>query len=81
MRKYIITADDYGLCPEVDTAIENLAERKMLSTTNVIMNFRRDFSDAPLKSYAPFSIGLHWNVTTGTPVSEVNAVPSLVDTD
>ncbi len=80
-RKYIITADDYGLCNEVDEAIENLAKKGILSTTNVIMNFRRDFSDAPLRQFKNFSVGIHWNVTTGKPVTDISAIPSLVSED
>ena len=78
-RKYIITADDYGLCPEVNEAIEKLSERGMLSTTNVLMNFGCDFTNAPLRSYSNYSVGLHWNVTTGRPLSDAEKIPSLVD--
>lgn len=80
-RKYIVTADDYGMCPEVNEAIEKLSERGMLSTTNVLMNFDCDFSDAPLRSYSNYSVGLHWNVTTGKPITDVSKIPSLVDQD
>lgn len=79
MRYYLITADDYGFCEEVDTAIENLAEKGILSTTNVLMNFRTDFSTSPLKKISRFSIGIHWNVTCGRPVTEEEKIPSLVD--
>ena len=78
-RKYIVTADDYGMCPEVDEAIEKLSERGMLSTTNVLMNFGTDFSNAPLRRYKNYSVGLHWNVTTGKPVTDTSLIPTLVD--
>ena len=51
MKKFIITADDYGMCPEVNSAIEQLAEKGILSTTNVLTNFQNDFSDSPLRKY------------------------------
>lgn len=81
MKKYLITADDYGFCKEVDQAIENLAQKGILSTTNVLMNFRKDFSDSPLKQMKRFSIGIHWNVTCGKPVTEIDKIPSLVDSE
>ncbi|MEA4964571.1 MAG: ChbG/HpnK family deacetylase [Oscillospiraceae bacterium] len=79
IRQYLITADDYGMCPEVDSAIERLAERGVLSTTNVLMNFGTDFSHVPIRSYPRFSVGLHWNVTTGFPVTEVSKIRTLLD--
>ena len=58
MKYYLITVDDYGLCEEVDTTIENLTKRDILSTTNVLMNFRTDFSNSPLKRMERLSIGI-----------------------
>lgn len=79
--KYLITADDYGMCQEVNEAIEALANAGILSTTNVMMNFKSDFKDSPLKKMQHFSIGIHWNVTTGCPVTPTNLIPSLVNKD
>ena len=81
MKRYLITADDYGFCEEVDRAIEDLADKGILSTTNVLMNFRRDFSDSPLIGRPDFSIGIHWNVTCGNPVSDIKDIPTLVAED
>lgn len=81
MKNYIITADDYGLCPEVDEAIEKLALGGYISTTNVLMNFGTDFSKSPLRGLENFSLGLHWNVTTGRPLCDPTEVPTLVDSE
>jgi predicted glycoside hydrolase/deacetylase ChbG (UPF0249 family) len=78
-KQYLITADDYGFCPEVDSAIEELAKKGILSTTNVLVNFRQDFTGSPLIGKRDFSIGIHWNVTTGRPVSPLDKVKTLVD--
>jgi len=78
-HKFIITADDYGLCDSVNAAIEELARQGILSSTNVIMNFQNDFSNTPIKTTKDFSVGLHWNVTTGRPLSDICSIPSLVD--
>ena len=79
-RKYIITADDYGMCTIVNEAIEDCARAGLLSSTNVIVN-QEDYSQAKeLKRKFPhLSIGLHWNVTDGFPLSELVEVPSLVN--
>ena len=79
MKKFIITADDYGMCPEVNSAIEQQEEKGILSTTNVLTNFQNDFSDSPLRKYRNFSVGIHWNVTTGKPVTDADKIPSLID--
>ena len=78
MQKVLLTADDYGMCPEVDEAIEKLAEYGTLSTTNVLTNFNTDFTNSPLKNKENFSIGIHWNVTTGRPVTDPQKIPTLV---
>lgn len=79
MQKVIVTADDYGLCPEVDKAIEDLIEFGTLSTTNVLTNFGTDFSKSHLTKRDGLSIGLHWNVTTGRPVTDPQKIPTLVN--
>ena len=81
MKKYIITADDYGMCKEVDDAIEQLAKKGILSTTNVLTNFGTDFSKTAIKKSDKFSVGIHWNVTTGRPVSDPDKVKTLVDSN
>lgn len=79
MKEILITADDYGMCPEVDEAIEKMALARRITTTNVLMNFRTDFSNTKLKDINDFSIGIHWNVTTGRPVSDVTTIKTLVN--
>lgn len=82
-HKYIIiTADDYGMCAIVNEAIEDCARAGLLSSTNVIVN-QGDFSSARiLREQFPFlSVGLHWNVTDGTPLSALDEVPSLVNSE
>lgn len=79
MQKIIVTADDYGLCDEVNEAIEHLINVGVLSSTNVLTNFTSDFSTSQLKNKKNISIGLHWNVTTGKPVSNPQHIKTLVD--
>lgn len=79
-KKLIITADDYGMCIPVDQAIDDCINAELLTSTNVIVNMD-DFEAAKTvrKRFPQISIGLHWNVTAGKPVSDVSKVRSLVD--
>lgn len=45
MQRIIVTADDYGMCDEVDRAIEAGIENGFITTTNVMLNMET-FSDA-----------------------------------
>ena len=79
-NKIIITADDYGMCPAVNTAIEECVKQKIVLSTNVMVNMP-DASDAvSLKTKYPYlSLGLHFNFTVGKPLCEPEEVASLVD--
>ena len=80
MQKIIVTADDYGMCNEVDRAIEAGIENGFITSTNVMLNMETYFHAADLRvKYPNLSIGIHWNVTTGKPLSDPKTIPSLVD--
>lgn len=79
-HKYIITADDYGMCAVVDRAIEDCARAGLLSSTNVIVN-QEDLDSAKYlrRDFPRMSVGLHWNVTDGIPVNDKSKVASLLN--
>lgn len=79
-HKFIITADDYGMCSIVDRAIEDCARAGLLSSTNVIVN-QGDYTKAQnlKKEFPLLSVGLHWNVTDGFPLGDSVEVSSLVN--
>lgn len=80
MPKIIITADDYGMCDIVDKAIDAGVENGVITTTNVMVNMETLSNAADLRiRYPNLSVGVHWNVTTGKPVSAPNTIPTLVD--
>ncbi len=80
MQKIIVTADDYGMCDVVDKAIDEGIESGFITTTNVMVNMETLHNAADLRQRFPhISVGVHWNVTTGKPVSDVNEIRSLVD--
>lgn len=80
MQRIIVTADDYGMCNEVDRAIDAGIENGFITTTNVMLNMKTLSDAADLRTrYPSLSVGIHWNVTTGKPISDPKTIPSLVD--
>ena len=80
MKYYIITADDYGMCDVVNKAIDDCMSAGLVTTTNVIVNMDDLASAANLRKRFPnVSIGMHWNITAGKPISPIHEISSLVD--
>ena len=80
MKQFIITADDYGMCSIVDKAIDDCAAAGILTSTNVLVNQSDSDSAKTFRQRFPdVSVGLHWNVTDGKPVCEVNEVRTLIN--
>lgn len=81
-HRLIITADDYGMSPGVNKAIEEGIAFGVLTSTNVMTNM--DFCDAArqLRTNNPnISIGIHWCITCGKPVCKADNIKSLVKDD
>lgn len=78
--KYIITADDFGLSKSTNDAIYDGIEKGVITSTNVMVNMPYFEEAVKLrKEFSKVSIGLHWNLTTGFPLSDQSEVPTLVD--
>jgi predicted glycoside hydrolase/deacetylase ChbG (UPF0249 family) len=69
-KKLIINADDYGLCREVNRAIENLVEVGRLQNISILVNssFYRESVDF-LKTHPKCSTGIHLNIVEGAAIS------------
>ncbi len=79
-RSLIITADDYGMCKPVNDAINTCIESGLVKSTNVIVNMEATEESKWLRGkYPELSVGIHWNITAGLPVSDPSYIPSLVD--
>lgn len=74
--RLVVTADDFGLSPEVDDGIADLAREGRVSAVSAMVNPPCAPDFARLGAVAP---GLHLDLLHGRPVSEPAAVPSLVD--
>ena len=82
MKKLIVTADDYGMSLAVNKAIVEGIQSGMITTTNVMTNMefldnRQELADLRDKA----SIGLHWNISVGKPLSPKDKISSLVDSE
>lgn len=78
-KKFIITADDYGMCKPVNKAIDDCMAAGLITTTNVIVNMEDLAPAATLRHRFPnASIGMHWNITAGKPISKPQEIPTLV---
>lgn len=78
MKKLIVTADDYGMSIAVNKAIDAGVEAGLITSTNVMTNMPY-FEDAvKLKAYKNISVGIHFTLSCGAPVSTPETIPTLV---
>ena len=78
-KKYlIINADDFNLTPSVSRAILYGAEQGVISSTSVFVTGGGTRFFPPLKKVRSLSIGLHFNITAGKPISRPQTVRTLV---
>lgn len=77
MKKLIITADDYGMSPAVNQAIDEGISAGLITSTNVMMNMPVCNEAVRLKGTGA-SVGLHWVLSCGKPVLPREKIPSLV---
>jgi predicted glycoside hydrolase/deacetylase ChbG (UPF0249 family) len=75
----LVTADDFGLCPQIDEAVCLLHDRGIVHRTSFITGRRGfDRSVERLAARSGLQVGVHLNLTDGRPVLPPRRVPSLV---
>jgi predicted glycoside hydrolase/deacetylase ChbG (UPF0249 family) len=80
VRILVVNADDFGLTPGVSRGILEAHRRGIVTSTTALANLApQPELDAAAAAEPALGIGLHLNLTWGTPVSPPDAVPSLVD--
>lgn len=79
MKKLIITADDYGMSLAVNEAIDAGIEAGLITSTNVMPNMPFFENAKKLKEYKSISVGIHFVLSCGKPISKPELIPSLVD--
>lgn len=80
-RLVILTADDFGASENINDGIVFALERGAITAVSALVNFPA--SHGALRELAHrfprVGIGVHFNLTTGSPVLDPHHVPSLVD--
>ena len=78
---FIITADDFGLSKSTNEAIMRGIDMGIINSTNIMVNMPYANDGISLIKRKGLYLGIHYNLTTGRPISDVKSIPSLVDTD
>lgn len=82
MKKLIVNADDFGMSPEINEGIKRGIKAGVVTSVSVMANMPYiDDAVAFLKKHPEISVGLHLNLTEGSPVSGLRAVSTLVRED
>lgn len=78
MHRLIVTADDYGMSEAVNRAIDEGIDKGLITSTNVMTNMPYFKEAKKLTENPAVSVGMHWNLTCGTPVLPAKEIPTLV---
>lgn len=79
-RWLIVVADDLGLSPEVDAGILETVRAGTVTTADLFVNPPYAADLEPFLA-AGVALGLHLNLTHGSPCSDPGEAPSLVDAE
>lgn len=77
--RVIINADDFGMSKSINEAIINLCEVGSISSTTVMSNMPFINEVSELLNFEEISIGLHINLTQGSPISQISEIETIVD--
>ena len=80
MKKLIVNADDFGISHAVNKAVLNCFLCGSLDSATLMVNMPCVEEAVEMSLKNQLSVGLHFNLTLGRPVSDVYKVNSLVDT-
>ncbi|MBI4588116.1 MAG: ChbG/HpnK family deacetylase [Candidatus Rokubacteria bacterium] len=79
MKRLIVNADDFGLTAGVSRGILEAHRKGIVTSTTMLVNREVDPALVEELKGSDLGVGLHLNLTLGTPVSDPTRVPSLVD--
>lgn len=80
--KIIINADDYGMTPGVNKAIEKLHKMERLTSVSLLVNMPWSADAFAFASReGNMRLGVHLNLTTGRPLLPQQEVPTLVTSE
>jgi len=78
-RVLIVNADDFGLTRGVSRGILESYAKGIVTSTTLMVNRGADPAQLEALNASGLGVGLHVNLTLGTPLSEPKRVPSLLD--
>lgn len=81
MPQLIVNADDFGLTSFVNQAIIQAHHQGIVTSTTVMINMPHAPSGLELAQQETpnLALGLHLNLTNGSPICDVQHIPSLLD--
>lgn len=80
MAKFlVINADDFGYCPKRNQGIVTCFQQGVISSVSLMVNCQYTTKAVELGKGCNIPMGLHFNITEGSPVTKSESVPSLVD--
>ncbi|PIR20534.1 MAG: hypothetical protein COV45_05670 [Deltaproteobacteria bacterium CG11_big_fil_rev_8_21_14_0_20_47_16] len=77
-RRIVLNADDFGLSHGINEGIATAMERGIVGSTSLMVNFADSAAALEVAKKNNLSIGWHFNLTLGKPVSDPHTIPSLV---
>ena len=77
----IVNADDFGLTPGVSRGILEAHRNGIVTSTTLLVNREIPPAQRDELQASGLGVGVHLNLTLGTPVSNPRRVPSLVDAE
>ncbi len=78
----IVNADDFGLCPSVNKAIKKAHTEGILTSTTLMANMLAASQAVEMAKNLPdLGVGIHLNLTEGSPLSTDDKVKCLTDQD
>lgn len=78
--RLIVNADDFGITKEVNSGILLSMAEGIVTSTTIMVNMPGTAQAIQFWSYdSGMRVGLHFNITTGRPLSPLSDIPTLVD--
>jgi chitin disaccharide deacetylase len=80
MKQLIVNADDFGLTEDINHGIIAAHRDGLLTSTSLVANGLAFKHAATIsRTFGQLSVGVHFNLSQGSPVSPANRIPSLVN--
>lgn len=80
MKKLITNSDDFGLTNSITDAIIDSHVNGIMTSTTMMPNMEGfDYAVLKAKEYPDLGVGIHFTLTEGKPLTDINKIPDLVN--